>query len=87
MYSPYVFASFSPDGFETPIKTVREDCSHDNVSKKTSEFGLGLVDDVLGSMTQVESKSPHEQALCIKNYPRCTFTYPLFRLKKMYLGS
>lgn len=60
----------SPDGFETPIKTVREDCSHDDVSKKTSEFGLGLVDDVLRSMTQVESKSPHEQALCIKNYPR-----------------
>lgn len=60
----------SPDGFETPTKTVTQDCSHDDVSKKTtSEFGLGLVDDVPGSMTPVESKSPHEQAICIKNYP------------------
>lgn len=58
------------DLFETSTKTVTDDCSHDDVSEKSSkEIGLGLVDDVprLG----LESKSTHEPGYdktCMMNY-------------------
>lgn len=61
----------SPDIFETSAKTGTDECAHDtDVSKKSStEFGLGLVDDLPG--LSLESKSTHEQGYdktCGKNY-------------------
>lgn len=60
----------SPDLFETSAKTVTDECTHDDVSKKSStEFGLGLVDDLPG--LSLEGKSTHEQGYdktCVQNY-------------------